>query len=151
MLTYVQVGGKDCRLIVYPRGQSQPPQHLSLFLEVTDPRNGDTDWSCFVSHRLSVVHQVRVALRYCILFGLFGPRVHTQVDASCPTATVQVTTLYDLPVQPQRRIASDHMCLRTCVSMCMRVPSLIDAMSHVACWLIYCITPPRNINSEATS
>ena len=49
----------DCRLIVYPRGQSQPPQHLSLFLEVTDPRNGDTDWSCFVSHRLSVVHQVR--------------------------------------------------------------------------------------------
>ena len=52
-----QVGGKDCRLIVYPRGQSQPPMHLSLFLEVIDPRHQDTDWSCFVSHRLSVVHQ----------------------------------------------------------------------------------------------
>ena len=51
-----QVGGRDCRLIVYPRGQSQPPQHLSLFLEVTDPRSSDPEWSCFVSHRLSVLH-----------------------------------------------------------------------------------------------
>jgi MATH domain len=55
----VQVGGKDCRLIVYPRGQSQPPQHLSLFLEVTDPRSADAEWSCFVSHRLSVVNQLK--------------------------------------------------------------------------------------------
>lgn len=37
------VGGRDCRLIVYPRGQSQPPCHLSMFLEVTDPRAGP-DW-----------------------------------------------------------------------------------------------------------
>ncbi|XP_059067225.1 uncharacterized protein LOC131062761 isoform X2 [Cryptomeria japonica] len=52
-----QVGNRDCRLIVYPRGQSQPPCHLSVFLEVTDPRNSSADWSCFVSHRLSVVNQ----------------------------------------------------------------------------------------------
>lgn len=51
-----QVGGHDCRLIVYPRGQSNPPNHLSMFLEVTDPRAGP-EWSCFVSHRLSVVNQ----------------------------------------------------------------------------------------------
>eukprot|EP00850_Spirogloea_muscicola_P017601 SM000153S01590 [mRNA] locus=s153:33191:42651:- [translate_table: standard] len=51
-----QVGARDCRLIVYPRGQSQPPCHLSMFLEVTDPRTTG-DWSCFVSHRLSVVNQ----------------------------------------------------------------------------------------------
>jgi hypothetical protein len=38
-------------------GQSQPPMHLSMFLEVTDPRSAGIDWSCFVSHRLSVVNQ----------------------------------------------------------------------------------------------
>lgn len=38
-------------------GQSQPPCHLSVFLEVTDSRNTPSDWSCFVSHRLSVVNQ----------------------------------------------------------------------------------------------
>ena len=38
-------------------GQSQPPCHLSVFLEVTDSRNTSSDWSCFVSHRLSVVNQ----------------------------------------------------------------------------------------------
>lgn len=38
-------------------GQSQPPCHLSVFLEVTDSRNTSNDWSCFVSHRLSVVNQ----------------------------------------------------------------------------------------------
>uniref|UniRef100_A0A0E0K2C4 MATH domain-containing protein n=1 Tax=Oryza punctata TaxID=4537 RepID=A0A0E0K2C4_ORYPU len=51
-----QVGNRDCRLIVYPRGQSQPPCNLSVFLEVTDPRNS-SEWSCFVSHRLSVINQ----------------------------------------------------------------------------------------------
>ncbi|KAK9945977.1 hypothetical protein M0R45_011464 [Rubus argutus] len=51
-----QIGNRDCRLIVYPRGQSQPPCHLSVFLEVTDSRNTASDWSCFVSHRLSVVN-----------------------------------------------------------------------------------------------
>ena len=53
------VGGFWCRLIVYPRGQSHPPNHLSMFLEVTDPDassvNGRDD--VFVSHRLSVYHQ----------------------------------------------------------------------------------------------
>ena len=74
-----RAGGRDCRLIVYPRGQSQPPNHLSMFLEVTDPRaaahaaanaafegkgfgyeghpNRPPDWSCFVSHRLAVYNQ----------------------------------------------------------------------------------------------
>ncbi|CAA6674953.1 unnamed protein product [Spirodela intermedia] len=52
-----QIGNRDCRLIVYPRGQSQPPCHLSVFLEVTDSKNTSSDWSCFVSHRLSVVNQ----------------------------------------------------------------------------------------------
>ncbi|KAK3158448.1 hypothetical protein QOZ80_2AG0137330 [Eleusine coracana subsp. coracana] len=52
-----QVGSRDCRLIVYPRGQSQPPCHLSVFLEVIDPRNTTSEWSCFVSHRLSVMNQ----------------------------------------------------------------------------------------------
>jgi len=28
-----------------------------VFLEVTDSRNASSDWSCFVSHRLSVVNQ----------------------------------------------------------------------------------------------
>ena len=51
------VGGRDCRLIVYPRGQSQPPTFLSVFLEVTDPSPPSPDWTCFVSHRLSVVNQ----------------------------------------------------------------------------------------------
>lgn len=52
-----QVGNRDCRLIVYPRGQSQPPCHLSVFLEVTDPRSTSGEWTCFVSHRLSVINQ----------------------------------------------------------------------------------------------
>ncbi|OEL27172.1 hypothetical protein BAE44_0011808 [Dichanthelium oligosanthes] len=38
-------------------GQSQPPCHLSVFLEVTDPRSTTSEWSCFVSHRLSVINQ----------------------------------------------------------------------------------------------
>ncbi|BDA47782.1 probable MATH domain and coiled-coil domain-containing protein At3g at N-terminal half [Coccomyxa sp. Obi] len=50
------VGGCTCRLIVYPRGQSQPPRHLSMFLEVSD-KEATSDWSCFVSHRLVIVNQ----------------------------------------------------------------------------------------------
>ena len=38
-------------------GQSQPPNHLSMFLEVADSRASAADWSCFVSHRLAVVNQ----------------------------------------------------------------------------------------------
>lgn len=54
-----QIGNRDCRLIVYPRGQSQPPCHLSVFLEVTDScnTNSNNDWSCFVSQRLSIINQ----------------------------------------------------------------------------------------------
>ncbi|CAN4097650.1 unnamed protein product [Withania somnifera] len=52
-----QIGNRDCRLIVYPRGQSQPPCHLSVFLEVTDSRSSNSDWSCFVSHRLYCVYE----------------------------------------------------------------------------------------------
>lgn len=43
-------------LLLMASGQSQPPCHLSVFLEVTDSRSS-SDWSCFVSHRLSVVNQ----------------------------------------------------------------------------------------------
>lgn len=50
-----QVGGRDCRLIIYPRGQTQPPVHLSIFLEVTDPAPQNHDWSCFVSHKLAIL------------------------------------------------------------------------------------------------
>ena len=37
-------------------GQSQPPQHLSMFLEVSDSAAAG-NWSCFVSHRLAIVNQ----------------------------------------------------------------------------------------------
>ena len=40
-----------------PAGQSQPPNHLSMFLEVADSKASAADWSCFVSHRLAVVNQ----------------------------------------------------------------------------------------------
>ena len=38
-------------------GQSQPPNHLSMFLEVTEPQASAPAWSYFVSHRLSVVNK----------------------------------------------------------------------------------------------
>ena len=38
-------------------GQSQPPNHLSMFLEVTEPQASTPAWSYFVSHRLSVVNK----------------------------------------------------------------------------------------------
>lgn len=47
----------DYQILFMVPGQSQPPCHLSVFLEVTDSRNTSSDWSCFVSHRLSVVNQ----------------------------------------------------------------------------------------------
>ncbi|KAL9250162.1 MATH domain and coiled-coil domain-containing protein [Drosera capensis] len=52
-----QIGNRDCHLIIYPRGQSQPPCYLSVFLEVTDSKSNSADWTCFVNHRLSVVNQ----------------------------------------------------------------------------------------------
>ena len=47
-------------------GQSNPPNHLSMFLEVTDSKAGSSEWSCFVSHRLSVVNQKFEGDRYRI-------------------------------------------------------------------------------------
>ena len=47
-------------------GQSNPPNHLSMFLEVTDSKAGSSEWSCFVSHRLSVVNQKFEGDRYMI-------------------------------------------------------------------------------------
>lgn len=38
-------------------GQSQKPCHLSMFLEVLDPRNSAGEWSCFVRYQLSVLNQ----------------------------------------------------------------------------------------------
>ncbi|PWZ26419.1 hypothetical protein Zm00014a_027061 [Zea mays] len=55
---WAAIPGTDSRPRSAPTdGQSQPPCHLSVFLEVTDPRNTTTEWSCFVSHRLSVINQ----------------------------------------------------------------------------------------------
>jgi hypothetical protein len=54
--TAAQAGGERAALRARA-GQSQPPMHLSMFLEVTDPRAPSDDWSAFVSHRLAVVNQ----------------------------------------------------------------------------------------------
>ncbi len=35
-----------------------------MFLEVTDSKAGSSEWSCFVSHRLSVVNQKFEGDRY---------------------------------------------------------------------------------------
>ncbi|XVE98392.1 hypothetical protein REPUB_Repub03eG0102800 [Reevesia pubescens] len=52
-----QIGNHEFRLVVYPRGQSQKPFYLSMFLEILGPRNATTDWSCFVSYQLSIRNQ----------------------------------------------------------------------------------------------
>lgn len=56
---YFEVGGYDCRLLVYPRGDSQAlPGYLSIYLQVTDPRGSSSSkWDCFASYRLCVVNQ----------------------------------------------------------------------------------------------
>ncbi|RWW68410.1 hypothetical protein BHE74_00024064 [Ensete ventricosum] len=57
---YFEVGGYDCRLLVYPRGDSQAlPGYLSLYLQIVDPRgssssSGGNKWDCFASYRLSI-------------------------------------------------------------------------------------------------
>eukprot|EP00854_Cymbomonas_tetramitiformis_P003916 gene3916-4879_t len=54
---YFTVGGYDCRLLVYPKGDSQAlPGYLSIYLQVTDTRPS-AKWDCFASYRLSVVNQ----------------------------------------------------------------------------------------------
>jgi hypothetical protein len=58
------VGGKDCRVVIYPRGQQSPATSLSMFLEVTNvserrrrpPTAGKHNWSVFVSHRMGVLN-----------------------------------------------------------------------------------------------
>ncbi|XVF48034.1 hypothetical protein PTKIN_Ptkin03bG0158100 [Pterospermum kingtungense] len=52
-----QIGNHEFRLLVYPRGQSQEPSYLSMFLEVPDPQIATTDWSCFASYQLSIKNQ----------------------------------------------------------------------------------------------
>ena len=56
---YFEVGGYDCRLLVYPKGDSQAlPGYISIYLQVTDPRgNSSSKWDCFASYRLCVVNQ----------------------------------------------------------------------------------------------
>ncbi|OMO81238.1 TRAF-like family protein [Corchorus capsularis] len=52
-----QIANHEFRLVVYPRGQSQKPFHLSMFLEVLGPQNATTEWSSFVSYQLYIVDQ----------------------------------------------------------------------------------------------
>lgn len=56
---YFDVGGYDCRLLIYPKGDSQAlPGYLSVYLQVMDPRSGcgssSSKWDCFASYRLSI-------------------------------------------------------------------------------------------------
>jgi len=44
-------------MVLMQSGRGQPPSYLSMFLKVMDSRNTSSDWSCFVSYRLSVVNQ----------------------------------------------------------------------------------------------
>eukprot|EP00976_Prorocentrum_cordatum_P080227 1183895-Prorocentrum_minimum.AAC.4 len=54
---YFDVGGYDCRLLLYPKGDSQAlPGYVSIYLQVTDPC-ASAKWDCFASYRLSVVNQ----------------------------------------------------------------------------------------------
>ena len=57
---YFEVGGYDCRLLVYPKGDSQAlPGYISVYLQIMDPRGtSSSKWDCFASYRLSVVNQV---------------------------------------------------------------------------------------------
>lgn len=56
---YFEVGGYDCRLLVYPKGDSQAlPGYVSIYLQVCDPRGNSARWDCFASYRLCVVNCV---------------------------------------------------------------------------------------------
>ena len=51
------VGPFSCRLLLYPRGDSQAlPGYLSLYLQVSDPKAPAGKWDCFASYRLGVRH-----------------------------------------------------------------------------------------------
>lgn len=55
---YFEVGGYDCRLLVYPKGDSQAlPGYVSVYLQIMDPRGtSSSKWDCFASYRLTVVN-----------------------------------------------------------------------------------------------
>ncbi|KAJ6912901.1 LOW QUALITY PROTEIN: hypothetical protein NC651_015381 [Populus alba x Populus x berolinensis] len=51
-----RIGNMEVRILVFPRGQSQKPIHLSTFLEVLDPGNSSGDWSSFIVYQLAVMN-----------------------------------------------------------------------------------------------
>lgn len=57
---YFEVGGYDCRLLIYPKGDPQAlPGYFSVYLQIVDPRGSSSSkWDCFVSYRLSVVNHL---------------------------------------------------------------------------------------------
>ncbi|PSS17762.1 Ubiquitin carboxyl-terminal hydrolase [Actinidia chinensis var. chinensis] len=57
---YFEVGGYDCRLLVYPKGDSQAlPGYISIYLQIMDPRGtSSSKWDCFASYRLAVVNPI---------------------------------------------------------------------------------------------
>ncbi|XP_042484994.1 MATH domain and coiled-coil domain-containing protein At3g58200-like [Macadamia integrifolia] len=57
---YFEVGGYDCRLLVYPKGDSQAlPGYFSIYLQVMDPRGSSSSkWDCFASYRLSIINHL---------------------------------------------------------------------------------------------
>ena len=57
---YFEVGGYDCRLLVYPKGDSQAlPGYISIYLQIMDPRGtSSSKWDCFASYRLAIANVV---------------------------------------------------------------------------------------------
>lgn len=55
---YFEVGGYDCRLLIYPKGDTQAlPGYVSVYLQIMDPRGpSSTKWNCFASYRLVIVN-----------------------------------------------------------------------------------------------
>lgn len=55
---YFEVGGYDCRLLIYPKGDSQAlPGYISIYLQIMDPRGtSSSKWDCFASYRLAIVN-----------------------------------------------------------------------------------------------
>ena len=54
---YFKVGGYDCRLLVYPKGDSQTlPGYISIYLQIMDPRGtSSSKWDCFTIYCLAIV------------------------------------------------------------------------------------------------
>lgn len=53
-----EVGGYDCRLLAYPKGDSQAlPGYISIYLQIMDPRGtSSSKWDCFASYCLAIVN-----------------------------------------------------------------------------------------------